>query len=160
MFSIVLLYTSISSYIGLQNDHKALSTEMESLMMQMHAHLLKEHPDTQPSQSSQSSQSSSHTTATPDKIPRKVDILRPLARVGEVLTGSPADEGGLVKGDIIMKFGGAVKDNGVTLPSVVGESLDKPIEIIIVRDGEEVILSVTPKKWSGPSTLGCHVIPL
>jgi serine protease Do len=57
--------------------------------------------------------------------------------VGEVLSGSPADQAGLQPGDVIRKFDGRDVKNFRALRTLVAEApLDKQVDVQIVRDGK------------------------
>lgn len=67
-----------------------------------------------------------------------------------VRPGSPADQGGLKAGDIIIKFGGKTVGNIYDYTDALGQH--KPgdvVEIIVLRAGKEVTLSVTLGKRGG-----------
>jgi S1-C subfamily serine protease len=77
-------------------------------------------------------------------IPDYVANVKGLA-LGGVTAGSPADRGGLRAGDVIVEFGGIeianIYDYTIALDSArVGE----PVEVVVVRGGERVELTVTP----------------
>src|SRR5216110_1767345 len=57
--------------------------------------------------------------------------------VGEVVSGSPAEQAGLQPGDVISKFDGRDVKNFRTLRTLVAEApLDKQVELQIVRNGK------------------------
>src|ERR1043166_1871247 len=59
--------------------------------------------------------------------------------VGEVISGSPAEQAGLQPGDVIRKFDGHdVTNFGRLRTLVAGGPLDKPVELQIVRNGKAV----------------------
>ena len=59
--------------------------------------------------------------------------------VGEVVSGSPAEQAGLQPGDVIRKFDGHDVQNLRTLRTLVAQApLDKQVELQIVRDGKPV----------------------
>jgi serine protease Do len=82
-------------------------------------------------------------TLTPDlaKALKVEDLAGTL--VADVTSGSPADEGGLKRGDIITAFDGkAVKDSH-GLPAMVAVTpVDKEVTVTVLRDGKERRLSV------------------
>jgi serine protease Do len=66
------------------------------------------------------------------------------ALIGEVTKGSPADKGGLKRGDIIISFDGKeVKEMSILPPMVADTAVGKKVEIIVIRRGKEKILTVT-----------------
>jgi serine protease Do len=67
--------------------------------------------------------------------------------VGEVLSGSPAEQAGLQPGDVIRKFDGRdVKNFRALRTLVAGAPLDKQIELQIVRNGEPLTLKTQIKE--------------
>ncbi|MBW2002466.1 MAG: Do family serine endopeptidase, partial [Deltaproteobacteria bacterium] len=66
------------------------------------------------------------------------------ALIGEVTKGSPADKGGLKRGDVIINFDGKKVKAMNTLPAMVAETLvGKEVEILIIRKGKEKRLTIT-----------------
>jgi S1-C subfamily serine protease len=63
-----------------------------------------------------------------------------------VVAGGPAEEAGLQKGDIIVEFAGQsiknIYDYTYALDAV---KVDVPVNVVIVRDGEQKKLSITPR---------------
>src|SRR5881394_2157839 len=67
--------------------------------------------------------------------------------VGEVVSGSPAEQAGLQPGDVISKFDGRDVKNFRTLRTLVAEApLDKPVELQIVRDGKPLTVKTQIKE--------------
>jgi len=66
------------------------------------------------------------------------------ALVGEVTKGSPADKGGLKRGDVIINFDGKKVKAMKSLPAMVADTpVGKKVEIIIIRKGKEKRLTIT-----------------
>jgi len=66
------------------------------------------------------------------------------ALIGEVTKGSPADKGGLKRGDVIIDFDGKKVKAMKTLPAMVAETpVGKEVEIVIIRKGKEKRLTIT-----------------
>ena len=63
-----------------------------------------------------------------------------------VVGGGPADEAGLREGDVIVRFGGQaitnIYDYTYALDAV---KVDKPLEVVYLRDGEELTTKLTPR---------------
>ena len=92
------------------------------------------------------------------------------ALISEVLPDSPAEEGGLLPGDIITEFNGNAIDRSFELPHFVGRTpADSEAELTVMRDGKRQELQVqvgeladaedgeTPRSPNGgakPSALG------
>ena len=69
------------------------------------------------------------------------------ALVADVFEDSPADEGGIRRGDVIIAFNGKeIKDNH-DLPAIVAATpVDEKVTVTVVRDGKERELAVTVGK--------------
>ena len=66
------------------------------------------------------------------------------ALIGEVTKGSPADKGGLKRGDVIINFDGKKVKAMSILPAMVAETpVGKEVEILIIRKGKEKRLTIT-----------------
>jgi regulator of sigma E protease len=65
-------------------------------------------------------------------------------RVYEVSPDSPAEKGGLQKGDIILRAGGEEITGDKHLRDMIHAYLDTPMPLTVLRGGEEVSLTVTP----------------
>lgn len=66
------------------------------------------------------------------------------ALVTDVISGSPADIAGIKRGDVIVSFNGKEVKKMLDLPRIVAETpVGKSVEIKIIRDGKEHVLSAT-----------------
>ena len=65
--------------------------------------------------------------------------------VGRVLSGSPAERAGLMAGDSIVEAGGQPVRTWQDLLGVVSPRAGEPIEMVIIRDGARVALTVVPE---------------
>ena len=67
-------------------------------------------------------------------------------KLSGVRAGGPADKAGLKDGDIIVKFGGQeianIYDYTYALDAV---KIGVPVEVVVLRDGEQITLTVTPE---------------
>src|SRR5512133_3255732 len=79
--------------------------------------------------------------------------------VGEVLSGSPAEQAGLQPGDVIRKFDGRDVKNFRALRTVVAEApLDKQVELQIVRNGKPLTVK-TQIKEQPVDYESAHILP-
>lgn len=136
----------------LQNDRKALTTELEQVMYEYHA-LLKEKKIKNGEAINSENTSNSNRTKTA------------FLEVTDVTCNSPAAEAGLDRRDKIVKFGDIDGENFLGMNQIaqlVGKSEDKRLTIAFMRNGDEVIefASLVPKKWSGRGLLGCALNPI
>ena len=65
------------------------------------------------------------------------------ALVADVPSGSPADEAGIKRGDVIISFNGKTIEESNDLPYIVASTpVGKSIDVEIIRNGREKIISV------------------
>jgi regulator of sigma E protease len=62
----------------------------------------------------------------------------------EIASNSPADKAGLQVNDRVISANGELVQDTETLSTTIRSNLDKPIELVIVRDGQEMTITVTP----------------
>ena len=66
--------------------------------------------------------------------------------LGGVMAGGPAEEAGLLKGDVVVEFAGQkianIYDYTYALDSV---KVDVPIQVVVLRDGDRVEVTMTPR---------------
>jgi len=89
--------------------------------------------------------------------------LEPFAKVLVVCEGSPAAEARIKVGDLISKFGSVDADNFeslATISKVVENSANRPLAVLLIRNGEQMQVSLTPKVWSGKGLLGFKIRPV
>lgn len=72
--------------------------------------------------------------------------------VSGVLEGSPAEVAGLEPGDELVAVEGVRSDDYDTLRDRIRERPDQATELVVVRDGAEVTLTVTPELAEDPQT--------
>lgn len=66
------------------------------------------------------------------------------ALIAEVTPGSPADQGGLERGDIIVKFNGKTIEDSHELPAIVAQSpVESTASVTVLREGREKEFTVT-----------------
>ena len=44
--------------------------------------------------------------------------------------------------------------------AAIGENENRAVSVVVLRQGEHLTLSLTPRKWEGRGLLGCHLRPL
>lgn len=65
------------------------------------------------------------------------------ALVSEVMAGSPAEDGGLFRGDVILKFDGKVVQKMQDLPTFVAETaVGKNVPVDLIRDGKALQIQI------------------
>ncbi|HSG44126.1 MAG TPA: M50 family metallopeptidase [Anaerolineales bacterium] len=65
--------------------------------------------------------------------------------ITEVVPNSPADQAGLVMGDILLKGGDQLLIDDLALESVVTTNVDIPTAYVVLRDGKEIVLDITSR---------------
>ena len=82
--------------------------------------------------------------------------LNPLvsARVGDVISGKPAEKAGVKKGDLIVAVNGEPIESWREVTGIIHASAGKELAVVVERDGERVTLEVTPEKNAIPGADG------
>ncbi|XP_041059160.1 26S proteasome non-ATPase regulatory subunit 9 [Carcharodon carcharias] len=142
--------TARHNIICLQNDHKALMKQIEEALHQLHARDKEKH---------RLDEAEVHQEATEQEN----SVPTAFAKVDTVSPDSPASTSGLQVGDEIIELGSVNTRNFQNLQNiatVVQRSEGKPLNITIIRNGQNVHMSLTPQRWSGRGLLGCNIVPL
>ncbi|THV00808.1 hypothetical protein K435DRAFT_854336 [Dendrothele bispora CBS 962.96] len=90
---------------------------------------------------------------------------KPFARVDGVAPGSPAADAGLKREDLFVKFGQLTYSSFTSsslqaIAEVVAENENCNLPIRVLREGQMIVLTLTPRKgWGGRGMLGCHIVP-
>ncbi len=81
----------------------------------------------------------------PEPLAREAGLERPRgALVQHVQADGPAERGGIRRGDVILVFDGQVLEDRRHLSRVVGDTaVDKRVEVVLLRDGEQITVTVT-----------------
>lgn len=138
----------------LQNDHKTIMKEIEAGLHKLHS---------KSANSSSNSTSVTQMEVTDTPISLNSQSLRHFAAINLVSRGSPAEECGLKIGDQIIEFGSVTHSNFTSLNAiaqVVQHSRNRPVRVVVLRDGSEIVLSLTPREWDGRGLLGCNLVPI
>ena len=69
----------------------------------------------------------------------------PAVAVGTVNPGSPAEEAGLIAGDVILEVEGQMVDDARLLRPIMEDGAGRPVEMIISRAGELQTIYLTPR---------------
>ena len=108
-----------------------------------------------------------------EELAQSFGLERPQgALVSDVVKDSPAERAGLKRGDVILRFDGQAIDERNDLPKIVAASkVGKTVDMVIFRDGRELVVKVQVGKLSEESAgqavspeaggkLGLTVVPL
>lgn len=133
----------------INTDHKAVMKQIEETLAAIYA--------SYPAESTVSS--------TPSSSIASLSLLddRGIAKLDEILEGSPAFSAGISDGDVLLQFGEIKRTTPDALKSIaklVGESVNKPIKLVLRRKDELVNAEITPASWGGRGLLGCHLSPI
>lgn len=96
------------------------------------------------------------------------DAGRAFCVIDQIADGSPGDVDGLRVGDRVCAVGGVrwgFEDARATPPASVltdasrafSENENVPVRVVVLRRGERVVVSVTPRAWSGRGLVGIHM---
>ncbi|XP_057428793.1 probable 26S proteasome regulatory subunit p27 [Lotus japonicus] len=156
----------------LRNDHKEVTEKINQNIQILHSARLGKSPfknsgndegsDTQTSTAVDTLASTPGQNVLLRQNPNSMDVdvlvSRPFAMVDEIADASPAVEDGLQLGDQILKFGNVEAGDDLLqrLSSESQSNLDRPIPVVITRQGTVVNLTITPRTWQGRGLLGCH----
>jgi serine protease Do len=82
------------------------------------------------------------------------------ALIGEVTEGSPADRGGLKRGDVIINFGGKKVQEMNNLPPIVAQTtIGEEVEIVVIRKGKEERLTVKIGELKEEAEVAATTVP-
>jgi len=82
------------------------------------------------------------------------------ALIGEVTEGSPADRGGLKRGDVIINFGGKKVQEMNNLPPMVAQTtIGEEVEIVVIRKGGEEKLTVKIGELKEEAEVAATTVP-
>ena len=74
--------------------------------------------------------------------------------IGKVLDGSPAMDAGIKAGDQIVAINGTRVWRWEDMRRIIERSADEPLKVTVDRDGQEILVTVTPKLSEEKSVLG------
>lgn len=70
----------------------------------------------------------------------------PAISVNRVDPNSPAEAAGMLEGDVLLAINGLeIEDDSRVLQDAVRENAGTPVELLLIRDGEEILIVVTPR---------------
>lgn len=142
--------TARHSISCLQNDHKAIMVEIEEALHRLHA-------------LEKAKREKDETETQEEAMEQQTTLPSPFAQVDAVTQGSPASGAGLQVGDEVIVFGSVTAGNFQNLQniaSVVQHSEGKPLRVVVIRNGQKAVMSLTPQRWSGRGLLGCNIVPI
>lgn len=140
---------------GLRNDHKDITEKISQNLELLHSARLA--PKSSTAMDSEGAITGSHSLSV-DMSGMDVDVNRPFAMLDEITEESPAAEDGLQLGDQVVKFGKVEYGDNLLqrLASEAQMNQGSPVPMLIMRQGNLINLSVTPRTWRGRGLLGCN----
>lgn len=136
-------------------DHKLIMKQIEELLPRLYASAPPPLPSIETKKQTPQTTVSDPITSTKH--------VKAIAEIDEVSDNSPAFEGGLRVKDRIVKFGPVTSLTSGALQAIaktVGDNVNKPIPITVLRGEDIVDIEITPKAWGGRGLLGCHLMPI
>lgn len=146
----------------IRTDHSELMKRVEKLLHNLHSEQSASASPPAPHPTADAHSSTDHRAAVPANGAVSHDVMSPFAVVNEVAVGSPAWNGGLRQGDLVVRFGDARADNHrqlAAIADIVRAKQGTGIDVAVVRNQESMSMQVTPGPWSGRGLLGCHILP-
>ncbi|MEI7644454.1 MAG: M50 family metallopeptidase [Chloroflexales bacterium] len=70
--------------------------------------------------------------------------------VGDIYAGTPAAAAGFQKGDELIRLDGQAMTNSALIPATARASQGRTLDAVVLRDGKEIRLKVTPGPWTAP----------
>lgn len=74
--------------------------------------------------------------------------------ISSVLPGSPAEAAGILPGDLVVRIDGRDIDRFEEMRQIVSISAEVALNMVVLRDGKEIELVVTPRLVEAPDPLG------
>lgn len=144
----------------LNNDHARLMAQIEAKLHKLHAHTRGDVDVSAPIQHTRSCVEEERVAA-PLAVPAKSTL--PFAIVDEVSRDGPAMHAGVAVGDKVLQCAhitGQTPNSLATMGSLVSESENRVLDLVVLRGDDVLRLKLHPKKWSGRGLLGCHLSPM
>lgn len=145
----------------INTDHKDLMKKLEQITPKLFT--LSQHKTSASSEQKQSSTIAASTASASVTTTVRATDQEAIAKLDEILSGSPAQTAGVQENDELLQFGHVTASDPKAFASIaklVGESVQRPIILKIRRSGEVMDLSLTPQPWGGRGLLGCHLTPI
>ncbi|KAG8763104.1 putative 26S proteasome regulatory subunit [Ceratobasidium sp. 428] len=155
---LVAIRTARVRVIELRNDRTRLTNEIAQALSDVHSS-----PLSQPASEVKTNGINGTLEPSPAGTPGVSEVPRlliPFAKVDGVAPGSPAQQSGLQREDLILSFGDltARSFSGSSLQplaQLVASHENRPLNVKIKRNGSEMSLSFTPRSgWGGRGMLG------
>nr|XP_016931506.1 26S proteasome non-ATPase regulatory subunit 9-like [Drosophila suzukii] len=145
--------------ICLQNDHKELMNQIQTLLNQYHSEIATTDPElvNRASALDLDSDRSPGGANLADLAPARAIVV-----VNLVSADSPAEKAGLCVGDAILRFGSINSNNFkgdlAQIGEVVRNMQNQNVQLKVKRAEQQLDLILVPKTWSGRGLLGCNIV--
>ncbi|ALC47354.1 CG9588 [Drosophila busckii] len=145
--------------ICLQNDHKKLMDQIQTMLNQYHAEV----STTDPELVNRASALELNSEREPGgAMITEPPLTRVIVIVNLVSPNSPAEEAGLRVGDKIMRFGSIngnnFQNNLAQIGEVVRHMQNQNVQLKVKRQEQLIDLILVPKTWTGRGLLGCNIV--
>ncbi len=77
-------------------------------------------------------------------------------QVGEVMPESAAEAAGMLPGDLILELNGAAIERFEDVQRIVQPNPNVPLEVVVLRNGERVVLTAVPRLSEQTNNFGMH----
>jgi len=133
--------TARNKIICLQNDHKGIMSQIENGLHRLH-------------EQTRNAEPTNGSKSTDDREMEAFVLIKSIQK------GAPCDRGGFKVNDQICLFGSLQKSNFRELSdmvSIISNSVNKEIDVIVRRGSTLLNLKLTPSKWVGNGLVGWKV---
>ena len=113
----MLLEYTLLSFAVLTNDHKRVTSQIEQLMLELHAEARRA-PAADVAKRPRVTEAHTSTALPLQTVSTAVPAMRPFALVDEVSSNSPAEEAGVAVGDQLIAFASVTGQTPNALPAV------------------------------------------
>lgn len=71
-------------------------------------------------------------------------------QIGQVFPETPAAQAGMQSGDLLVSLAGRPAESAEVIGEVARTNAGRPIDAVVLRDGQELTLTITPGPWTSP----------
>lgn len=96
-------------------------------------------------------------------LPAETVYKKAIARINNVIVGSPGYEAGIKVSDEIIEFGSLNESNFESVNQIsdlIYHSQNKTVHVKLLRDGQIIETIIIPKTWAGNGLLGFNIMSL
>jgi 26S proteasome non-ATPase regulatory subunit 9 len=138
----------------INNDYRSIMKEIEKEVSLQFINIKSNNPTDNTSQKDNTNEHVKHQPSNAE--------LPPLAKIDQILENSPVMKCGIMDGDILLSLGdvyGNIPNTLSVISHYVGNHVNIPIPVKVLRGTEIINVTLTPTTWGGRGLLGCHLSP-